>query len=384
MTFPEPPENLPSDAAVAEVRSRLVADGVIPGPMPDQTPEPAWPLGDLTPGTYTLTSTGDGPGDAVITDDGRILVEQFEGDWRDLTFVYRSGVSWEFERREPHPAAPDPTRARVAELEAAQANRAEGGVLPPCCREAHLRMVCETDCGNCNVCRFTARITELEREVTQWQGMYRVASDHREQNLNDYQEAAERLAAFLGTETGTRPAAAPQSRCQTTTAIAVWDGVADGRSIWCELPDGHVGKHHATVPQPGNEDATVDWGNPPTERIGYAVGYALDGNYVSLSSDRLYLVPTDAAEELAAAQSEAPATPFHVYELREVRGEDAPSAAPAGYVVVTRNSEGGVHRSATVWDSLEQANTAEGIASGYAEGTGCTAAVYELREVRGE
>ncbi|MBF6277010.1 hypothetical protein [Nocardia nova] len=165
----------------------------------------------------------------MITDDGRILVQQFEGGWRDLTFVYHPGVSWEFERREPHPAAPDPARARVAELEAAQ------------------------------------------------------------------------------------------SRCQTTTAIAVWDGVADGRSIWCELPDGHDGKHHATVRQPGNVDATVDWGNPPTERIGYAVGYCLDSEFVSLSSDRLYTAPAEAAEELADARSDSSTTPFRVYELREVR-----------------------------------------------------------------
>ncbi|MFF4026939.1 hypothetical protein ACFYY5_29225 [Nocardia elegans] len=59
-----------------------------------------------------------------------------------------------------------------------------------------------------------------------------------------------------------------------------------------------------------------------------------------------------------------------------------PQSDPAGYVVVTRNSEGGVHRSATVWDSLDQARAAEGVQAGYADGTGCTAAVYALREVQ--
>jgi hypothetical protein len=175
---------------------------------------------------------------------------------------------------------------------------------------------------------------------------------------------------------------AAQSRCQTTTAIAVWDGVADGRSIWCELPDGHDGKHRATVPQPGNVDATVDWGNPPTERIGYAVGYCLDSEFVSLGSDTLYTAPAEAADELAAAQSESPATPFRVYELREVRGEGAPSAAPAGYAVVTRNPEGGLHRSATVWDDLDRATAAGDFQARHAEGTGCSAAVYALREVQ--
>lgn len=41
MTYPEPPESLQSDAALAEIRTRLVADGVIPaGPTPEQAPEP--------------------------------------------------------------------------------------------------------------------------------------------------------------------------------------------------------------------------------------------------------------------------------------------------------------------------------------------------------
>lgn len=62
----------------------------------------------------------------------------------------------------------------------------------------------------------------------------------------------------------------------------------------------------------------------------------------------------------------------------------APQSNPAGYVVVTRNSEGGLHRSATVWESLDQARAAEGVQARHADGTGCTAAVYELREVSGE
>ncbi|MET8798408.1 hypothetical protein ABZV91_18500 [Nocardia sp. NPDC004568] len=52
--------------------------------------EKDWPLDDLEPGTYTMTSTGDGPGDAVVTDDGRLLVQQYEGHWRDLTDAYRT------------------------------------------------------------------------------------------------------------------------------------------------------------------------------------------------------------------------------------------------------------------------------------------------------
>lgn len=56
---------------------------------------------------------------------------------------------------------------------------------------------------------------------------------------------------------------------------------------------------------------------------------------------------------------------------------------PAGYVVVTRNSEGGLHRSATAWDDLERATAAGDFQARHADGTGCTAAVYELREVRG-
>lgn len=44
-----------------------------------------------------------------------------------------------------------------------------------------------------------SRVAELEAEVTTWQGMYRVASDHRAQNLSDYQEAA-RIAAWFAAE----------------------------------------------------------------------------------------------------------------------------------------------------------------------------------------
>lgn len=36
------------------------------------------------------------------------------------------------------------------------------GVIAPCCLYSQSRMECETDCGNCNVCRLTARIDELE------------------------------------------------------------------------------------------------------------------------------------------------------------------------------------------------------------------------------
>lgn len=77
-------------------------------------------------------------------------------------------------------------------------------------------------------------------------------------------------------------------------------------------------------------------------------------------------------------------------EISELRGAPTTtrSAAaqpdPAGYVVVTRNSEGGLHRSATAWDDLERATAAGDFQARHADGTGCTAAVYELREVRGE
>lgn len=89
--------------------------------MADQTSTaPAeWPFGDLTPGTYTMYSIGDGDGDAVITDDGRLLVRQHEGCWHDLTDIYRPGVSsWEFTKREPvySPELAE-LRTRVAELE---------------------------------------------------------------------------------------------------------------------------------------------------------------------------------------------------------------------------------------------------------------------------
>jgi hypothetical protein len=42
-------------------------------------------------------------------------------------------------------------------------------------------------------------VADLERQVTKWQGMYRVASDHRDQNLSDLHEAA-RTAAWFAAE----------------------------------------------------------------------------------------------------------------------------------------------------------------------------------------
>ena len=78
------------------------------------------------------------------------------------------------------------------------------------------------------------------------------------------------------------------------------------------------------------------------------------------------------------------------YELLPIAGTETgtrpttPQSDPAGYVVVTRNSEGGLHRSATAWDDLERATAAGDFQARHADGTGCTAAVYELREVRGD
>ena len=59
---------------------------------------------DLAPGDYWMTSIGDGRGRAIVTYQGRLLVEQFpdsEGRvlWSDLTDVYRSSTSWRFEPR---------------------------------------------------------------------------------------------------------------------------------------------------------------------------------------------------------------------------------------------------------------------------------------------
>ncbi|WP_043737479.1 hypothetical protein [Nocardia asiatica] len=87
--------------------------------MPDQKTAAPWPFGDLTPGTYTMTSVGDGDGDAVITDDGRLLVQQHEGCWHDLTSTYCGGTSWRFTKREPtrQPRELLELRARLAELE---------------------------------------------------------------------------------------------------------------------------------------------------------------------------------------------------------------------------------------------------------------------------
>lgn len=45
-------------------------------------------------------------------------------------------------------------------------------------------------------------------------------------------------------------------RCQETI-VDPTDSI--GRASWCELPDGHAGRHHAEIPQPGHPPATLDW-----------------------------------------------------------------------------------------------------------------------------
>lgn len=94
--------------------------------MPEQTSVQPWPFGPLAPGSYRMWSSGDGWGDAVITEGGRLLVRQLDrdgtygDDWHDMTSIYRTGIEWEFERVAPHPLMPIPAeaRARVAELTA--------------------------------------------------------------------------------------------------------------------------------------------------------------------------------------------------------------------------------------------------------------------------
>jgi hypothetical protein len=48
-------------------------------------------------------------------------------------------------------------------------------------------------------------------------------------------------------------------RCQATTSTTGVLVNDPGRTVWCELPNGHAGRHHGTIPQPGHPDATVDW-----------------------------------------------------------------------------------------------------------------------------
>lgn len=65
----------------------------------------AWPFGDLAPGTYTVAAIAGDTTGAVITDDGRLLVEQFDPPnrqiWSDLTDVYHPSIEWKFTKREP-------------------------------------------------------------------------------------------------------------------------------------------------------------------------------------------------------------------------------------------------------------------------------------------
>jgi hypothetical protein len=72
----------------------------------------------------------------------------------------------------------------------------------------------------------------------------------------NYQKRGYQLLPIVADGDGTRFAATPPTRCQTTTASPLID---DRRSLWCELPAGHAGMHHAAVPQPGFPATEVDW-----------------------------------------------------------------------------------------------------------------------------
>ncbi|QIS18924.1 hypothetical protein [Nocardia terpenica] len=75
-----------------------------------------WPVGDLSPGLYTLTSPG-GTSLAVVTDDGRLLVQLDDlytstpsDKWEDMTQIYRKGPRWSFAKH----TRPLPDRMREA------------------------------------------------------------------------------------------------------------------------------------------------------------------------------------------------------------------------------------------------------------------------------
>jgi hypothetical protein len=59
----------------------------------------------------------------------------------------------------------------------------DAGVLAPCCQYSHTRMTCETDCGNCNVCRLTARIAELEAKRDAARDVARKMIDSRARDI---------------------------------------------------------------------------------------------------------------------------------------------------------------------------------------------------------
>lgn len=58
-------------------------------------------------------------------------------------------------------------------------------------------------------------------------------------------------------------------RCRATTTIDRTDRegrcVSEGPCVWCELPDGHAGKHHASIPQSELPPVAVDWRAPEAQ-----------------------------------------------------------------------------------------------------------------------
>lgn len=104
----------------AEVADRPSPGDSAPG-IDTAVTEGEWPF-PFPPGTYTMTSSHEGDGDAVITDDGRLLVQQdavgnSEARWLDLTDIYNGGTSWRFAKHEPMFRASEAVTAEPAARE---------------------------------------------------------------------------------------------------------------------------------------------------------------------------------------------------------------------------------------------------------------------------
>lgn len=123
-------------------------------------------------------------------------------------------------------------RARIAELEAAQANP-DAYIAVKRYYSAH------AGGPKWNTDAEVIPAAELHGDTREW-----------------YRERGYQLLPIVADGDGTRFAATPPTRCQATTASPLID---DRRSLWCELPAGHAGMHHAAVPQPGFPATEVDW-----------------------------------------------------------------------------------------------------------------------------
>lgn len=185
------------------------------------------------------------------------------------------------------------------------------GVLPPCCREAHLRMVCETECGNCNVCRFTARIAELEAQSAADRNVARKLIDARARDIVAEEKPQAEPDAYIAVKRTHSPNADRPEWDWHATVIPAGDEFAEDR-------DWRADRGYELLPIVATETGTRP-ATPQSDPVGYAVG--VDSGVGPVFVQTSPVLTRKEADSRATFYNESTDMDARVYELREVFGE---------------------------------------------------------------